>query len=111
VCEHHHGAHARAEQLDRAFHPADEVRVRAFVRAHLPAADGPLRDARVCMYTNTPDDHFVIGPHPEHAQVIVACGFSGHGFKLAPAVGAMIADHLENGAGLPPLFDPLRLRG
>lgn len=59
-------------------------------------------------YTNTTDGHFVVGPHPRHAgRVVLACGFSGHGFKLAPAVGRLVADHLR---GVPPLplFDPAR---
>jgi sarcosine oxidase len=109
VCAHHGGEVTRAERLDRALRPEDEERVRAFVRAHLPAADGPLLAARVCMYTNTPDDHFAIGPHPDHpAQVAIACGFSGHGFKLAPVVGEIVADVVTGRAPPPRLFDPER---
>ena len=44
------------------------------------------------MYTMTPDEHFMVGHHPEHASVSIACGFSGHGFKFAPVMGEILAD-------------------
>jgi sarcosine oxidase len=66
------------------------------MRAHLaeliPDAGGPLRAAATCMYTNTPDFHFIIDRHPAHANVALACGFSGHGFKFASVVGEVLAD-------------------
>lgn len=49
-------------------------------------------EVTTCLYTNTPDYHFVIDRHPSHERVIVASGFSGHGFKFAPAVGEILAD-------------------
>lgn len=63
-----------------------------------------------CMYTMTPDEHFVIGRHPGHGNVYLALGFSGHGFKFAPAVGEAIADLVADGAARCPLglFDPKR---
>jgi sarcosine oxidase len=85
------------DEVERTVTPADEVPVRDFVRRHLPGADGPRRDASVCIYTLSPDRHFVIDLHPEHANVAVATGFSGHGFKFAPAVGEMLADLVETG--------------
>jgi len=44
------------------------------------------------MYTNSPDHHFIIDRHPVHANVTVACGFSGHGFKFASVIGEIVAD-------------------
>jgi sarcosine oxidase len=85
------------EGVDRAVSAADESPVREFVRRHLPAADGERRDASVCLYTLSPDRHFVIDVHPEHANVVVAAGFSGHGFKFASAVGEVLADLAETG--------------
>ncbi len=63
------------------------------------------------MYTNTPDEHFVISVHPAHPQVVVACGFSGHGSKFVPVVGEILADLSIDGATRHPiaLFDPARL--
>jgi sarcosine oxidase len=71
--------------------PADTAPVNTFLREHLPTA-GAHSHAEVCLYTLTPDRHFVIDRHPAHPNVAVACGFSGHGFKFAPTVGEILAD-------------------
>jgi sarcosine oxidase len=84
-------------QVSRVVSPEDEGTVRAFLRAYLPGLDGPRRRASVCIYTLTPDRHFVIDVHPEHAVVAIACGFSGHGFKFAPVVGEVLADLADRG--------------
>ena len=81
----------------------DEVeRLRAILDRCLPGAAGPCVDRAVCMYTNTPDEHFRLGPHPEHPQVLVASCCSGHGFKFASAIGEALADLAE---GKPPSVD------
>jgi sarcosine oxidase len=80
------------EAVGREVLPGDEAPVRAFTREYLPDADGPRLDASVCRYTLTPDRHFVIDAHPEVAGVVVAAGFSGHGFKFAPVVGEVLAE-------------------
>ncbi|MGD9711195.1 MAG: N-methyl-L-tryptophan oxidase [Thermomicrobiales bacterium] len=59
---------------------------------YLPGAAGPVISTLTCLYTTTPDKHFVIDRHPEHEQVVIACGFSGHGYKFAPVVGEVLAD-------------------
>ena len=60
----------------------------------------------------TPDHHFVIGPHPKHPRVVVACGFSGHGFKFVPFVGEVLAELTIDGSSShdSSLFDPTRER-
>jgi sarcosine oxidase len=78
------------EQVVRTVTEEDEVEVRRFVRAYLPEADGATRRSSVCLYTLTPDRHFVIDTLPEGP--VVAAGFSGHGFKFAPVVGEILAD-------------------
>jgi sarcosine oxidase len=95
----HYGAPELPEPsaVERTVRGADEEPVRRFIRAHLPAADGPLRRASVCTYTLTPDRHFLLDLHPEHPNVAVAAGFSGHGFKFAPVVGEILADFVEKG--------------
>jgi len=98
VCRHHGGDVTTADEIAREPTREDEQLVRSFVQARLPAADGPLVAARVCMYTNTPDDRFVVGAHPDHSGVFVAGGFSGHGFKFAPVIGEVIADMVTAGA-------------
>jgi glycine/D-amino acid oxidase-like deaminating enzyme len=80
------------------------------LRARVPLLPGRFLRAVACMYTNTPDQHFVIGGHPRYPQVVVACGFSGHGFKFAPVVGEILADLAIGGTTAHPigLFDPRR---
>lgn len=97
VCRHHGGARATPDTLDRTLRPDDEATVRGYLRAHLPAADGPLVRSRVCMYTNTPDEHFVVGALSRTPHVVMLGGFSGHGYKMAPVVGEIAADLVERG--------------
>lgn len=52
----------------------------------------------LCMYTNTPDSHPIIDRHPQYPNIIIAAGFSGHGFKLAPAVGKLVAEMVGGSA-------------
>jgi len=58
----------------------------------MPGSTQTFREAKPCMYTLTPDGHFVVDRHPEHGNVILCGGFSGHGFKFAPVVGEIGAD-------------------
>lgn len=64
------------------------------------------------MYTNTPDQHFVVSTHPEHPQVVIAAGFSGHGYKFCGVIGEILADLAVEGETPHPvgLFSPARLR-
>jgi sarcosine oxidase len=75
---------------------SDVAAMRPLIDQFLPGL-GPLTKGQVCMYTVTPDRHFVIDVHPRYPQVSVACGFSGHGFKFAPTVGEVLADLAESG--------------
>ncbi|MFE9656362.1 N-methyl-L-tryptophan oxidase [Micromonospora sp. NPDC006431] len=98
------------ETIDRQVHPEEIQDMREHLAGVLPALPGRLLRAATCMYTNTPDQHFVIATHPEHPQVTVACGFSGHGFKFVPVVGEILADLATSGSTVHPisLFDPRR---
>lgn len=71
-------------------------------REHVRAAE--------CWYTLTPDQHFVVGRHPDAARVWLACGFSGHGFKFTPVLGEVLADLVVEGSTAYDLalFDPRR---
>ena len=90
------------DSLDREISIADEEDFRPALRRYLPRADGPTLAARACLYTSTRDERFVIDRHPEYPQVIVACGFSGHGFKFSSAIGEALADlALEGRSELP----------
>jgi monomeric sarcosine oxidase len=66
--------------------------VRAFVQKFIPQGDGPVNEARICLYTMTPDEHFVIDRHPAYPHVVFGAGFSGHGFKFGILIGRILAD-------------------
>lgn len=85
---HHGGQAARVDGLDRIIRLEDRERITAAVGSIFPTPAGvePV-ESIACMYTNTPDEHFIIGERPGHPGVFVAGGFSGHGFKFAAAVG------------------------
>lgn len=87
------------DAVSRELTPADREGARAILSAHLPSADGPLLALKTCLYTNSPDGHFIIDAHPDHPGIQVACGFSGHGFKFASVIGEVLAGAA---AGEPP---------
>ncbi|TVQ07717.1 MAG: N-methyl-L-tryptophan oxidase [Leptolyngbya sp. DLM2.Bin27] len=80
------------DQVDYTPSPAWTERIRAFAQQYIPAAAGPLISTRRCLYTLTPDKHFVVDQHPNHPQVVIGAGFSGHGFKFTTLMGKMLAD-------------------
>jgi sarcosine oxidase len=98
------------DTIDRQVHPEEIQTMSDRLGSILPSLPGRYLTAATCMYTNTPDEHFVIATHPEHEQVTVACGFSGHGFKFVPVVGEIVADLATTGTTEHPisLFDPRR---
>ena len=97
----HHGAGRRMHPDDeRVVTAADIDRLRGFLRRDLPAlADAPIRRTRVCLYCDTFDGDFWIDHDPARPGLIVAAGDSGHGFKFAPVLGAVIADVVEQRPG------------
>jgi sarcosine oxidase len=105
-----HGAVTTPETLDREVHQDEVEFIAAHVGRILPTLPGRFLTAAACMYTTTPDEHFVLATHPRHDQVTVACGFSGHGFKFVPVVGEILADLATDGTTRHPigLFDPRR---
>ena len=66
--------------------------MQALVQRWLPRVAGPLIESTVCLYTNTPDQDFILDYHPAHRRAIIASPCSGHGFKFASAVGEILAD-------------------
>jgi sarcosine oxidase len=84
--------------VDREIRPSDEAYLRRRLATTVPAlATAEVVHAETCLYTVTPDENFVLGEHPQHPEVIVAAGFSGHGFKFASVVGEIVADLVEEG--------------
>jgi sarcosine oxidase len=89
---HHRGEMTTARDIDRAPRADDERAARPLLSRYLGEPEWRALDASVCMYTNTPDEHFVIDAHPDSKRVVVFSACSGHGFKFAPATAARVAD-------------------
>jgi glycine/D-amino acid oxidase-like deaminating enzyme len=97
--------------FDRTPTPAQVTRARALLKERFPElADAPLVESRVCQYENSPDGHLILDQHPQAKNVWLAGGGSGHGFKLAPAIGEMMASRILDGKDVPKLFRLDRLR-
>lgn len=90
----HTGGHVVTDPLavDREIDPAEQARIEDWIASHLPALGRECRAHAACLYTMSPDSHFVLGLHPDHPRVTIAAGFSGHGFKFASVVGEILAD-------------------
>jgi sarcosine oxidase len=93
----HLGETGDADEIDRQPHDYDEQLLRSFAERYFPDGCGPTMDLQTCMFTNTPDHHFVIDLHPDYPQVSIASPCSGHGFKFASVVGEIMADLAEKG--------------
>jgi len=78
--------------LDRTVHPEEVAHLYQMTKAKLKGVREKLIHADVCMYTTTPDQHFILDFHPESDRVVVASPCSGHGFKHAAAVGETLAE-------------------
>jgi len=88
--------------VDRTIHADEELNMRHRLATTLPLLNGRLLRAETCLYTMTPDEHFIVDRHPHHAQVSIAAGFSGHGFKFANVMGEILANMAT---ARPPAFD------
>ena len=89
---HHAREQGHADALSREVTDEDEALLRGALRAYFPEAEGPALHLTACMFTNTPDDHFILDMLPGHPEVVVASPCSGHGFKFASVIGEALAD-------------------
>ncbi len=108
VGEHGTGRVVDPDHRDFRPDPAGVERLREYAKVWLPGVDAAAPDPLSCLYTTTPDHHFVIdrvGP------ITVAAGFSGHGFKFGPALGDLVVDLVEGRSGVPDLFSLRSDRG
>ena len=83
---------------DRSVRPQDEALLRAFAERYFPDGAGPVEMLKACMFTNSPDEHFVLDRLPDAPQVAVFAGESGHGYKFCSVVGEILADLTIDGA-------------
>ncbi|HEX3661656.1 MAG TPA: N-methyl-L-tryptophan oxidase [Acidobacteriaceae bacterium] len=85
------------ESIDRSIRLDDEQRIRHRLATTIPTLSGRLVRAETCLYTMTPDENFLIGPHPSNPAITLALGFSGHGFKFAPVIGEILGQLATEG--------------
>lgn len=98
---HFKGPACDPDSIDREAQPAEIDAAAQYARGMLEAGrEASLSRTGVCMYTNSPDSHFIIDRLPGSDNLFLACGFSGHGFKFAPVIGEVLADlALDGGTG------------
>jgi len=95
---HHFREPIDPDDPDRSTRPDDEAVLRAFVQRYLPDGAGPTEMLKACIFTNSPDEHFLIDRLATAPQVTIAAGFSGHGYKFCSVVGEIMADLAVDGA-------------
>ncbi|XP_029986073.1 peroxisomal sarcosine oxidase [Sphaeramia orbicularis] len=108
IC-YHMGSTTDPEQRDKQTDRSDIHILQRYVARCLPGLDPEPAVVESCMYTLTPDHHFVLDYHPEHRNIVIGAGFSGHGFKFGPIVGKLLC---ELSLGEVPSYDlsPFRIR-
>jgi sarcosine oxidase len=94
---HHLGETGPAGTILREPDAADEKLLRDFAERYFPDGSGPTMALRPCLFTNTPDEHFILDHHPAHPQVTIASPCSGHGYKFCSVIGEIIADLATEG--------------
>jgi sarcosine oxidase len=87
---HHGGRHIQPEQLQQDATTADISDIQNIARQYL-AIDPEYQSSSVCMYTNTPDEHFIIDAHPDCDDILIASPCSGHGFKFSSVIGNILS--------------------
>ncbi|QDV17985.1 Monomeric sarcosine oxidase [Gimesia panareensis] len=83
--------------VDRELSEVDATSVARFVGDVMPGLNPSPERHAVCMYTRTPDGHFIIDQHPRNQRLVYGAGFSGHGFKFASVMGEILADLVTEG--------------
>ncbi len=98
------------ETVDREVQPAEVTAMADHLADVLPTLPGAFLSASTWLGTTTPDQHVVLGPHPQAPQVTMACGLGVHGCALVPVVGEVLADLATSGTTAHPIgpFDPRR---
>ena len=96
---HHRGENVDPDTVNRNPEPEDEELLRAFARRYFPEGEGATLMLKACMFTNTPDRHFILDRHPAYPEISIAAGFSGHGYKFCSVIGEVMADLVQDERG------------
>jgi sarcosine oxidase len=107
IANHAGGEPFDPESADRSTRPGENRDCLELAARLLPGVRFEVVTSAVCLYAMTPDTDFIVDRHPEHARVAFGGGFSGHGFKFAPAIGELLADLVTEPTALP--FHRLRM--
>ncbi len=94
---HHRGEATDPDHVHREIDAMDEAVLREALGAYFPAANGRTLSATTCLFTNSPDEHFILDLYRDDPRVAIAAGFSGHGFKFCSVVGEIVADLATEG--------------
>jgi sarcosine oxidase len=94
---HHLEERADPDAMDREPNEKDERILREFARRYFPGGEGPTVALKACLFTNTPDEHFILDVHPRFPQVAIVSACSGHGYKFCSVVGEIAADLVQRG--------------
>ncbi|PLR75927.1 N-methyl-L-tryptophan oxidase [Bacillus sp. V3-13] len=99
VGRHDSGQKVDPDKMDRKFgsQQEDEGDLSRFVQSYFPSASKTASKGQVCMYSMTPDEDFIIDVHPQMPSVVIAAGFSGHGFKFSSVVGEILSEMVTEG--------------
>jgi sarcosine oxidase len=97
IARHHGGELTDPENVRREVSDADLDQLRTFATTYLRGVTTRVTRTAVCMYTNAPDEDFVIDVHPDDPRIVVISACSGHGFKFAPVIGDIAADLVSDG--------------
>lgn len=98
IANHHDaGPPVDPDHVDHVFHTADAKDAQDFAMRHLRGVTSNVLEGKICLYTLTPDEDFLIDVHPENRNIVFAAGFSGHGFKFAPVVGEILSELIQKG--------------
>jgi sarcosine oxidase len=94
---HHRQERVDPDRMNREPDSEDERLLRMFAERYFPDAAGPTLMLKTCLFTNSPDEHFILDLHPNSPEVALAAGFSGHGYKFCSVVGEIMADLAQKG--------------
>jgi sarcosine oxidase len=97
VGRHHDGEITTPETIRRTVDERDLDPLRLLTSTYLRGVSGHVTRTLTCMYTNTPDNHFVIDFAPDDERVVMISACSGHGFKFGPIIGDIAADLVIDG--------------
>jgi sarcosine oxidase len=101
IAVHSGGIPTTVETVNRTADEDEKAEVLSAAQAYFPGVTGRVINRAVCLYTSTPDGHFIVDRHPQWPNVVIGAGFSGHGFKFAPAIGEHLVKLAYDAAAAP----------